>query len=98
MFLKISKLFFNKETPTQEFSWEYCEIFKNTNFEEHLGTVASEVYNELNNWMPHGFCCIFAFKEILNEKFDIFHTMLGLSFVDIDSIVQYFHSDFSKWF
>ena len=64
MFLKISQLFFDKETPTQEFSWEYCEIFKNTNFEEPLGTVASEVYNELNNWMPFmGFVAFLLLKK-----------------------------------
>ena len=32
----------NKETPTQVFSCEYCEIFKNTYFEEHLQTAASK--------------------------------------------------------
>ena len=30
-----------KETPGQIFSYEYCEIFKNTYVEEHLWTVAS---------------------------------------------------------
>ena len=30
-----------KETPTQVFSCEYCKIFKNTYFEEHLRTAAS---------------------------------------------------------
>ena len=29
------------ETPTQVFSCEYCEIFKNTYFEEHLRTAAN---------------------------------------------------------
>ena len=29
-----------KKTPTQVFSCEYYEIFKNTYFEEHLGTAA----------------------------------------------------------
>ena len=29
-------------TPTQVLSCEYCEIFENTNFEEHLQAVASE--------------------------------------------------------
>ena len=29
------------ETPTQVFSYEICEIFKNTYFEEHLPTIAS---------------------------------------------------------
>ena len=32
---------FIKETPTQEFSYEYCEIFKKTYFEKHLRTAAS---------------------------------------------------------
>ena len=30
-----------KETPIQVFSCEFCEIFKNTQFEEHLWTTAS---------------------------------------------------------
>ena len=29
-------LFWIRLTPAQVFSWEYCEIFKNTYFEEHL--------------------------------------------------------------
>ena len=33
-------LFFNKETPTQVFSCEICEIFKNTYFVENLRTAA----------------------------------------------------------
>ena len=31
-----------KKTLTQVFSCEYCEIFKNTYYEELLGTAASE--------------------------------------------------------
>ena len=39
---------FNKETllkeiPSQVFSNEYCEIFKNTYFEEHLQAAASVI-------------------------------------------------------
>ena len=30
-----------KETPTQVFSYEYCETFKNTYFGKHLRTAAS---------------------------------------------------------
>ena len=30
--------FYEKETPVLMFSFEYCEIFKNTSFEEHLRT------------------------------------------------------------
>ena len=32
--------FIKKETPTQVFFCEYCEIFKNTYFEKHLRTTA----------------------------------------------------------
>ena len=34
-----------KETATQAFSCEICEIFRNTYFEEHLRTTASVIYN-----------------------------------------------------
>ena len=34
--------FIKKETPTQVFSSEICEIFKNTCFQENLRTTASE--------------------------------------------------------
>ena len=34
--------FYQKETPTQVFSYEYCKIFKNTYFKEHLKTPAHE--------------------------------------------------------
>ena len=33
--------FIEKKNPTQVFSYEYCEVSKNTNFEEHLRTDAS---------------------------------------------------------
>ena len=32
---------YQKENLTQVFSWEYSEIFKNTSFEKHLSTAAS---------------------------------------------------------
>ena len=31
-----------KETPTQVSSCEYCKVFKNSYFKEHLQTAASE--------------------------------------------------------
>ena len=31
---------YQKETPTQLFSCEYCKIFKNTYFEKHLRMAA----------------------------------------------------------
>ena len=36
---------FNKETPTQVFTCEYCEIFKNNYLEEHMRSVDSNVSN-----------------------------------------------------
>ena len=33
---------YQKETLTQVFSFEFCEIFMNTFFTEHLGVTASE--------------------------------------------------------
>ena len=32
---------YEKETPTQVFSCEYCKVFKNNYFEEHLRAIAS---------------------------------------------------------
>ena len=37
--------FIKQETLTQVFSCEFCEIFKNTFFSEHLWTTASEKWN-----------------------------------------------------
>ena len=42
LFLKTSCNLILKNIPTQVFFYEYCEIFKNTYFEEHLRTAASE--------------------------------------------------------
>ena len=37
--------FIKKETLAQVFSCEFCEVFKNTIFTEHLWTIASETMN-----------------------------------------------------
>ena len=39
--IKLQTNFIKKETLTQVFSFEFCEIFKNTFFTEHLPTTAS---------------------------------------------------------
>ena len=44
--------FFLIKTPTQVFSYEYFEILKNTYFEEHLWTVASN-YGNLDNFFEN---------------------------------------------
>ena len=50
LFLKISQYsFYLKETPTQDFSSEYCEIFKNTYFKEYLLTAASNFLKQLQS-------------------------------------------------
>ena len=41
LFLQLNQ----KETPAQVFSSEYCKIFKNTYFEKHMRTAASEWKN-----------------------------------------------------
>ena len=41
---------FIKKTPTQFFSDEICKIVKNTYFEEHLQTTASDFWVFSTNW------------------------------------------------
>ena len=60
--------FLEKETPTQLFSSEFCEIFKNTLFTEHFRTTASGYRNN----MPRGF----KTKCKKNESSDILITYL----------------------
>ena len=56
-----------KETPTQVFSCKYCEIFKNTYFEEHLWTtiyvyllshtyVAQELLYDIRTYLCYKTC------------------------------------------
>ena len=40
----ISQQLYYKDTPTQVFSCEYCDIFKKLCFKGHLWTTASELY------------------------------------------------------
>ena len=40
---------YEKETPTQVFSRDLCEIFKNTFYKEHFQETASQTYFE-NVW------------------------------------------------
>ena len=41
--------FIKKETPAQVISCEYCEIFKNTYFEENLQTAVSKTLKAREN-------------------------------------------------
>ena len=40
---------YQEETPTRMFSSEYCQIFKNTHFEEHLLTASSDFLKQQQN-------------------------------------------------
>ena len=40
---------YQEETPTRMFSSEYCKIFKNTDFEEHLLKAASDFSKQQQN-------------------------------------------------
>ena len=44
-----------KETPTQTLSSEYCKVFKNTYFERHLQTAASNYFKKLHNKVNSSF-------------------------------------------
>ena len=41
MYISESLQIYQKAAPTQVLSWEICEIFKNTYFEEHVQTTSS---------------------------------------------------------
>ena len=43
-----------QETPTQDFSWEYCEISNNTSFEEHLRPAAFENFESIKIQWSNG--------------------------------------------
>ena len=47
-----------KETPTQVFSCEYCEILKNTYFEEHIRTAASADGNDIDIYNLKSVCSL----------------------------------------
>ena len=45
-----------KETPTQMFCGETCEIFKNTYFEEQLRATASSILKKVANFREKHLC------------------------------------------
>ena len=49
-----------KDTPTQVFSYEFCEIFKNTFFTEHHRITASVYYESV---------ILFLKKQDVTQKF-----------------------------
>ena len=56
MFLKVCVIHFiwseaATDAPTQVFSCQYCEIFKNTYFEEHLQTTATYILQNVQCYL-----------------------------------------------
>ena len=56
--------FIKKETLAQVFSWEFCEISKNTFFIEHLRANASEVSHNQNQNENQ--------NQVINERNNVF--------------------------
>ena len=53
----IATQLYQKETPTQVFSCEYCTVFKMTCFEEHLYTAAVFNYGNMYGYIIEKICC-----------------------------------------
>ena len=58
---------YEKETPTQVFSCEHCEIFNNNYFEEHLRTAASVPSLGYRSVLGTSFKPELCFAEIVNN-------------------------------
>ena len=68
----IKKRLYHKCFPVpQVFSCEYCEVFKNTCFEEHLRTAASEMSHLL-----HSYCRPYKFVDGWNSNNQYYHDRL----------------------
>ena len=59
---------FNNETPTQMFSSEYCDIFKNTYFEGHLLKAVSDFFKTATEqWSPAASVLTFNLDNLLRK-------------------------------
>ena len=61
----VASNFIKKETRSQVFSCEFCEIFKKTYFEEHLQTATSVTFNTLETWEAQGYNLMFDFTSYI---------------------------------
>ena len=57
-----------KETPTQVFSYEFCEIFKNTFAKEHLQATSSKITALLENRITISYSWKISFTEATIKK------------------------------
>ena len=69
----------SKETPTQAFSCEHCKIFKNTCFEKHLQTAASNsgyiLHKKLSKIIQEPDWPSFSFSDINSLYFTYFYSL-----------------------
>ena len=61
----VASNFIKKETRSQVFSCEFCEIFKKTYFKEHLQTATSVTFNTLETWETQGYNLMFDFTSYI---------------------------------
>ena len=61
----VASNFIKKETRSQVFSCEFCEIFQKTYFEEHLQTATSVTFNTLETWETQGYNLMFDFTSYI---------------------------------
>ena len=74
-----------KKTPTQEFSCETCEIFKNIYFEEHLRTAASKKQYVTEK----------AIHLFLSQKYEFIIITLTVCYCHVTYAFQSWPSDFT---
>ena len=82
-----------KKTPIQVFSWEHRKIFKNTYFEKHLRTAASDssyiLLKKLNKIVQKPDCLSVSFWNIKLFCFTYSHSywiILSLAFIRCHSV------------
>ena len=78
---------FNKETPTWMFFYEYCKIFKNAYFGEHLGTDAVLCFPVSNRNFLCYFRKNFNFSMLKTPTMNLLHFIL-FSFLNIFSFIR----------
>ena len=67
----VLEFLYQNETLTQVFSCEYCEVFKDTCYEEHLRTATSVVLFDLKLCLE-----VFVYRAIWEQEFFFFFSYL----------------------
>ena len=91
-FRKISEAcnFIKKQTLAQTFSFEFCKIFKNAFFTEHLWAIASDVvYQPEKEGIKMAlkicfYACINDFPKVSQDMYDFFIQEIPLTLHDVE--------------